>query len=56
MYKSQVQKEIDFFKIIFSNGFKGISLIDNCLLNKKSVMVTIGVTDKTLKMAEILGN
>ena len=28
--KSQVKKDIDFFKFIFSNGFKGISLIDSC--------------------------
>ena len=52
--KSQIKKDIDFFKSIFSNGFKGISLIDSCQKNGKSVMVTIEVTDKTYKMAEFL--
>ena len=52
--KSQVKKDIDFFKFIFSNGFKGISLIDSCHKNGKRVMVTIEVTDKTYKMAEFL--
>ena len=52
--KSQVQKDIDFFKFIFLNGFKGIGLIDSCLKNGKSVMVTVEVTDKTYKMAEFL--
>ena len=52
--KSQLKKDIDFFKFIFSNGFKGISLIDSCQKNGKSVMVTVEVTDKTYKMAEFL--
>lgn len=52
--KSQVKKDIDFFKFIFSDGFKGISLIDSCHQNGKRVMVTIEVTDKTFKMAEYL--
>ena len=52
--KSQVQKEIAFLKSIFSNGFKGISLIDSCLDIGKRAMVTVEVTDKTFKMAEIL--
>ena len=52
--KSQVKKDIDFFKFIFSNGFKGISLVDSCHRNGKMVMVTIEVTDKTYKMAEFL--
>ena len=52
--KSQVKKDIDFFKFIFSNGFKGINLIDSCHNNGKRVMVTIEVTDKTYKMAEFL--
>ena len=52
--KSQLKKDIDFFKFIFSNGFKGISLIDSCQKNGKSVMVTVQVTDKTYKMAEFL--
>ena len=52
--KSQVQKEIAFFKFIFSNGFKGISLIDSCLDIGKRAMVTVEITDKTFKMAEIL--
>ncbi|MDC3121786.1 hypothetical protein OA438_01585 [Prochlorococcus sp. AH-716-J21] len=52
--KSQLKKDIDFFKFIFSNGFKGISLIDSCQKNGKSVMVTLEVTDKTYKMAEFL--
>ena len=54
--KSQVQKEIAFFKSIFSNGFKGISLINSCLEIGKRAMVTVEVTDKTFKMAEILEN
>ena len=52
--KSQLKKDIDFFKFIFSNGLKGISLIDSCQKNGKSVMVTLEVTDKTYKMAEFL--
>ena len=52
--KSQLKKDIDFFKFIFSNGFKGISLIDSCQENGKSVMVALEVTDKTYKMAEFL--
>ena len=52
--KSQLKKDIDFFKFIFSNGFKGISLIDSCQKNGKSVMATLEVTDKTYKMAEFL--
>ena len=52
--KSQIKKEIDFFNLIFSNGFKGISLIDSCLEVGKRAMVTVKVTDKTYKMAEIL--
>ena len=52
--KSQVQKELDFFKLIFSNGFKGIRLIDSCSKNGKKVKVTIEVTDKTYKLAEFL--
>ena len=52
--KSQLKKDIDFFKFIFSNGFKGISLIDSCQKNGKSVMATVEVTDKTYKMAEFL--
>ena len=52
--KSQLKKDIDFFKFIFSNGFKGINLIDSCHNNGKRVMVTIEVTDKTYKMAEFL--
>ena len=52
--KSQVQKEIAFLKSIFSNGFRGISLIDSCLDIGKRAMVTVEVTDKTFKMAEIL--
>ena len=52
--KSQVQKDIDFFKLIFSNGFKGINLIDSCLKKGKSVMVTVEVTNETYKMAEFL--
>ena len=52
--KSQVKKDIDFFKFIFSNGFKGISLVDSCHKNGRRVMVTIEVTDKTYKMAESL--
>lgn len=52
--KSQLKKDIDFFKFIFSNGFKGISLIDSCQKNGKSVMATVEVTDKTFKMAEFL--
>ncbi len=52
--KSQVQKDIDFFKFIFIDGFKGIVLIDSCLKNGKSVIVTVEVTDKTYKMAEFL--
>ena len=43
-----------FFKFIFSNGFKGISLINSCQKNGKNVMVTVEVTDKTYKMAEFL--
>ena len=52
--KSQLKKDIDFFKFIFSKGFKGISLIDSCQKNGKSVMATVEVTDKTYKMAEFL--
>ena len=52
--KSQLKKDIDFFKFIFSNGFKGISLIDSCQKNGRSVMVTVEVTDKTYKMADLL--
>ena len=52
--KSQLKKDIDFFRFIFSNGFKGISLIDSCQKNGKSVMATVEVTDKTYKMAEFL--
>ena len=52
--KSQLKKDIEFFKFIFSNGFKGISLIDRCQKNGRSVMVTVEVTDKTYKMAEFL--
>ena len=52
--KSQVQKELDFFKLIFSKGFKGIRLIDSCSKNGKKVKVTIEVTDKTYKLAEFL--
>jgi len=52
--KSQVKKDIDFFKFIFSNGFKGINLVDSCHQNGKIVKVTIEVTDKTYKMAEFL--
>ena len=52
--KSQVQKEIEFLKSIFLNGFKGISLIDSCLDIGRRAMVTVEVTDKTFKMAEIL--
>ena len=52
--KSQLKKDIDFFKFIFSNGFKGISFIDSCQKNGKSLMVTLEVTDKTYKMAEFL--
>ena len=52
--KSQLKKDIDFFRFIFSNGFKGISLIDSCQNNGRSVMVTVEVTDKTYKMAEFL--
>ena len=52
--KSQLKKDIDFFEFIFSNGFKGISLIDSCYKNGKSVMVTVEVTDKTYNMAEFL--
>ena len=52
--KSQLKKDIDFFKFIFSNGFKGVSLIDSCQKNGKSVMATLEVTDKTYKMAEFL--
>ena len=52
--KSQLKKDIDFFKFIFSNGFKGIILIDSCQKNGKSVMATVEVTDKTYKMAEFL--
>ena len=52
--KSQLKKDIEFFKFIFLNGFKGISLIDSCHNNGKRVMVTLEVTDKTYKMAEFL--
>ena len=52
--KSQLKKDVDFFKFIFSNGFKGISLINSCQKNGKNVMVTVEVTDKTYKMAEFL--
>ena len=52
--KSQLQKEITFFKAIFSNGYKGISLIDSCLEIAKRAIVTVEVTDKTFKMAEII--
>tara|TARA_B100000242_G_scaffold81817_1_gene54268 strand:+ start:918 stop:1340 length:423 start_codon:yes stop_codon:yes gene_type:complete len=52
--KSQLKKDVDFFKFIFLNGFKGISLIDSCQKNGKSIMVTVEVTDKTYKMAEFL--
>ena len=52
--KSQLKKDIDLFKFIFSSGFKGISLIDSCQKNGKSLMVTLEVTDKTYKMAEFL--
>ena len=52
--KSQLKKDIDFFKFIFLNGFKGISLINSCQKNGKSVMVTVEVTDKTYKTAEFL--
>ena len=52
--KSQLKKDIVFFKFIFSNGFKGINLIDSCQKNGKSVMVTVEATDKTYKMAEFL--
>ena len=52
--KSQLKKDIDFFKFIFSNGFKGISLIDSCQKNGRSLMVTVEVTDKTYKMADLL--
>ena len=52
--KSLLKKDIDFFKFIFSNGFKGISLIDSCQKNGKRVMVTLEVTDKSYKMAEFL--
>ena len=52
--KSQLKKDIDFFRFIFSNGFKGISLIDSCQNNGRSVMVTVEVTDKTYKMADLL--
>ena len=52
--KSQLKKDLDFFNLIFSNGFKGLRLIDSCNKNGKSVKVTVEVTDKTYKMAESL--
>ena len=52
--KSQVQKDLDFFKLRFSNGFKGIRFIDSCNKNGKNVKVTVEVTDKTYKIAEFL--
>ena len=52
--KSQLKKDIDFFKFTFSNGFRGVSLIDSCQKNGKSIMATVEVTDKTYKMAEFL--
>ena len=52
--KSQLKNDLDFFNLIFSNGFRGIRLIDSCNKNGKSVKVTVEVTDKTYKMAESL--
>ena len=52
--KSQLKEDLDFFNLIFSNGFKGIRLIDSCNKNGKSVKVTVEVTDKTYKLAESL--
>ena len=52
--KSQLKNDLDFFNLIFSNGFKGIRLIDSCNKTGKSVKVTVEVTDKTYKMAESL--
>ena len=52
--KSQLKKDVDFFKFIFLNGFKCISMIDSCQKNGKIIMATVEVTDKTYKMAEFL--
>ena len=52
--KSQLKEDLDFFNLIFSNGFKGLRLIDSCNRNGKRVKVTVEVTDKTYKMAESL--
>ena len=52
--KSQLKEDLDFFNLIFSNGFKGIRLIDSWNKNGKSVKVTVEVTDKTYKLAESL--
>ena len=52
--KSQIKNDLKFLKSIFSNGFRGIRLIDSCFKSGKYVKATIKVTDKTYKMAEIL--
>ncbi len=52
--KSQIKNDLKFLKSIFSNGYRGIRLIDSCFKSGKYVKVTIKVTDKTYKMAEFL--
>ena len=52
--KSQIKDDLKFLKSFFSNGYRGIRLIDSCFKSGKYVKVTIKVTDKTYKMAEFL--
>ena len=51
---SQIKNDLKFLKSIFSNGYRGIRLIDSCFKSGKYMKVTIKVTDKTYKMAEFL--
>ena len=52
--KSQIKNDLKFLNSFFSNGYRGIRIIDACYKSGKYVMVTIKVTDKTYKMAEFL--
>ena len=52
--KSQIKNDLEFFNLTFSNGFRGIKEIDECYKNRKYIMATIEVTDKSFNNAEIL--
>jgi len=52
--KSQIKNDLKFLKSFFSNGYRGIRLVESCIKSGKYVKVTIKVTDKTYQMAEFL--